>query len=79
VELRERGDEKIGSQLVEDFLHRPRLELHALETDPWETKNLADDPELAKIRKEMVARLMGHLEKQKDPWIRKYHPIEKEQ
>jgi len=79
AELRGRGDEKIGSRLVEDFLHRPRLELYDLETDPWETKNLADDPELAKIREEMVARLMGHLEKQKDPWIRKYHPMEKEQ
>ncbi len=64
---------------MEDFLHRPRLELCDLETDPGGTKNLADDPELAKTRDEMVARLMGHLEKQKDPWIRKHHPVEKEQ
>ncbi|MEX2578635.1 MAG: sulfatase [Verrucomicrobiales bacterium] len=79
VDLRNRGDENIGERPVEAFLHRPRLELYDLENDPWETENLADDPETADIQDAMVAEMMTRLEKQKDPWIRKYHPLGREQ
>lgn len=79
VDLRKRGDEKMGGRLVEDYLHRPRLELYDLETDPWETNNLAADPTHSGTLDEMVKRLYQRLEKQKDPWIRKYHPLGQEQ
>lgn len=79
VDLRKRGDEKMGGRLVEDYLHRPRLELYDLETDPWETNNLAADPAHSGTLDEMVKRLYQRLEKQKDPWIRKYHPLGQEQ
>lgn len=79
VNLRNSGAEKIGGRSVEAFLHRPRLELYDLETDPWETNNLADDPEHAGRKAEMVEKLMKRLEMQKDPWIRKFHPLHKEQ
>ncbi|MDF1851456.1 MAG: sulfatase [Verrucomicrobiales bacterium] len=79
VDLRARGDQKIGDRNVEDYLHRPRLELYDLEEDPWETKNLADSSEHETIRDAMVERLMERLEEQSDPWIRKYHPLGREQ
>jgi N-sulfoglucosamine sulfohydrolase len=79
VELRKRGDEKIGGRLVEDFLHRPRLELYDLESDPWETDNLADDPAHEETRSAMVKNLVERLQKQQDPWMRKYHPLGQEQ
>ncbi|MDF1825397.1 MAG: sulfatase [Verrucomicrobiales bacterium] len=77
--LRERGDEMIGGRRVEDFLHRPRLELYDLKADPWETNNLAEDPAHADRLNEMVTRLMEQLETQGDPWIRKFHPLGREQ
>lgn len=79
VNLRERGDEKMGQRPVDQFLHRPRLELYDLENDPWEVDNLAEDPAHAGRKSAMVERLMEHLERQKDPWIRKFHPLGKEQ
>lgn len=79
VMLRERGDEMIGGRRVEDFLQRPRLELYDLKSDPWETKNLADDPAHADQLDKMVNKLMSRLEAQADPWIRKFHPLGQEQ
>ncbi len=79
VELRERGDQTIGKRPVENFLHRPRLELYDLEEDPWETKNLAGSEEHGKRLSRMVDALMERLTHQEDPWIRKYHPLGKEQ
>ncbi|MEM0969088.1 MAG: sulfatase [Verrucomicrobiota bacterium] len=79
VMLRERGDTMIGGRSVEAYLHRPRLELYDLKTDPWETKNLANDPVHQEQLDQMVAGLMERLEEQQDPWIRKYHPRGKEQ
>jgi N-sulfoglucosamine sulfohydrolase len=79
VQLRARGDEMIGGRKVENFLHRPRLELYDLRADPWETKNLADDSAHAETLDHMVSRLMERLEEQQDPWIRKFHPLGREQ
>ncbi|MFT5468134.1 MAG: N-sulfoglucosamine sulfohydrolase [Verrucomicrobiales bacterium] len=74
---RESGAETIGLRTIDQFLHRPQLELYDLENDPWESKNLIDseDPEIRKIRDSMVAELVGRLETQEDPWMRKYHPL----
>lgn len=79
VDLRARGDEKIGERMVEDYLHRPRLELYDLKTDPWETNNLSQSADHAGILSELTERLMERLTEQKDPWIRKYHPTMQEQ
>lgn len=79
VENRESGSEVIGNRTIDQFLHRPQLELYDLEKDPWESSNLADDPAMAVIKEEMVQNLVGRLEKQGDPWLRKYHPQKKGQ
>ena len=67
----------LGLRTTDQFLHRPQLEFYDLESDPWESKNLADsdDPSLQKIKAEMVEEMVSRLEKQGDSWLRKYHPL----
>jgi len=72
--IRERGDKMIGPRTVEQFLHRPKLELYDLETDPWEVENLAAKTEHAERVKAMSERLVKHLEETEDPWLIKYRP-----
>jgi N-sulfoglucosamine sulfohydrolase len=49
------------------FGPRPTEELYDLQKDPNELTNLAGDPKFADIKKKMADRLMGYLEKTKDP------------
>ena len=67
----------IGLRTIDAFLHRPQLEFYDLQTDPWETNNLASSkaPDIVAARDAMVAELVERLDKQKDPWLRKYHPL----
>lgn len=72
--IRERGDQTIGPRSVDQFLHRPKLELYDLEQDPWEVRNLADRPEHADRLRSMSERLVKRLEETGDPWLLKYRP-----
>lgn len=72
--IRERGEPKIGPRTIENFLHRPQLELYDLQNDPWEVSNLASDPDFAGTRDRMVKELVARLEEQQDPWLRNYYP-----
>ena len=78
VNLRTSGADKIGLRTIDAFLHRPQLEFYDLQTDPWETNNLAEsnDPDVKQIRESMVAELVKRLQQQEDPWMRKYHPLQ---
>lgn len=46
---------------------RPDFELYDLETDRWELTNRADDPALADIQADLLARLRAHMERLDDP------------
>ena len=59
----------------QQYLHRPRYELFDLESDPQELKNLADDPKLAAVKEELLARLRKMMKETKDPWLGK-PPVE---
>ena len=74
---RDSGSDRIGLRTIDQFLHRPQVELYDLQNDPWEADNLADseDPLLAKVRESMIAELSDRLQRQQDPWMRKYHPL----
>ncbi len=72
--IRKAGGSHLGPRTVEQFLNRPQLELYDLESDPWETKNLAEAPEHADRKAAMVKELVSRLEAQNDPWLRKYRP-----
>lgn len=46
---------------------RPKYELYDLRKDPYEAKNVADDPAYADVRARLEAELMAELEKTGDP------------
>ncbi|MBN1589548.1 MAG: sulfatase [Pirellulales bacterium] len=67
-----RGDKMYGGRMIEVYVHRPRHELYDVSADPWETKNLADDPAHAEVLAELQAKLRAWQEKTQDPWVVKY-------
>lgn len=72
--IRSNNSKMLGPRTVEQFLHRPQLELYDLDNDPWETNNLAATPEHQVKKQEMITDLMQRLTAQDDPWLRKYSP-----
>lgn len=73
--IREKGEKMIGPRTVDQFLHRPRLELYDLDNDPWEVTNLSETPEHRERAERMARELVGILTEQNDPWLQKYHPL----
>jgi len=67
-----RGDTQYGPRSLEAYIHRPRFELYDLEEDPWEARNLADDPAHADTLDRLQAKLKAFQERTKDPWILKW-------
>jgi hypothetical protein len=49
------------------FGKRPKYELYDLKKDPWEAKNVADDPAYADIKAGLEKRLIGELTRSGDP------------
>lgn len=67
-----RGEATYGPRTVDAYLHRPRFELYDLEFDPWESKNLADDPKYAAVLAELKGKLKTWQKQTNDPWILKW-------
>lgn len=67
--VRERGIEMLGERPRDHFLHQPREALYDLESDPHETTNRIDDPELAELAASMRDRLTAFRHQTKDPWL----------
>jgi N-sulfoglucosamine sulfohydrolase len=61
-----------GKRTVKDYIHRPAFELYDLAKDPDETKNLANDPNYAKLLAEMKADLKAFQQRTDDPWVLKW-------
>lgn len=57
---------------LEAYLHRPRVELYDLENDPDEARNLADSPDLARVRDELEEKLEAWQRATRDPWVINY-------
>ena len=49
---------------------RPPIELYDLQTDLWEKRNLADNPEVASIQADLRQRLLRWMEQTDDPLLR---------
>ena len=56
------GDARAAG-LVKRFRQRPAVELYDANADPWNMKNLADDPKYAEKMQEMKAELVKYLNK----------------
>lgn len=63
--LAETGDANAAS-LVRDYQHRPAEELYDTESDPWNRRNLIDDPALAGVRDALRAKLDAWMQQQGD-------------
>ena len=57
---------------VDYYSHRPEFELFDLENDPYESKNLADNPKYEVVLAEMKDDLKAFQERTNDPWVVKW-------
>ncbi|MCS7237787.1 MAG: sulfatase [Thermoguttaceae bacterium] len=65
-------DTPYGRRTLRQYIHRPQFELYDLEADPFEARNLADDPAYADVLARLKAKLREFQEKTGDPWILKW-------
>ena len=61
-----------GLRSTSAYIHRPRFEFYDLVADPDELKNLADDPEHAKLVAELQNKLKAWQKQTRDPWVSKW-------
>ncbi len=66
VESAAAGDES-AKKVMARYQKRPAEELYRVDTDPYELKNLADNPEYAAVKKRLNAELKRWMKAQKDP------------
>ncbi|MFT5498813.1 MAG: N-sulfoglucosamine sulfohydrolase [Kiritimatiellia bacterium] len=65
-------DAPFGRKTVNEYIHRPAFELYAIDKDPNESNNLADDPEHAETLKQYKEKLKTWQKKMNDPWVMKW-------
>jgi N-sulfoglucosamine sulfohydrolase len=68
--VRNQADESIAWHWKLGFGRRAQEELYVLVDDPYQVRNLADDPVLSKLKAQLRAQLMAELERWDDPRIR---------
>lgn len=61
-----------GIRTVKDYIHRPEFELYNVAEDPWESHNLADDPDHRGVLNEFKERLREFQKRTSDPWLLKW-------
>jgi len=66
VEAAEGGDDQ-AEFLLERLVHRPAVELYDVANDPFELKNLAEDPQYAERRERLENQLSNWMAMQGDP------------
>lgn len=58
-----------AQRLMAKYRHRPSEELYAVDADPHEMKNLANDPALAEVKERLRTELLRWMKDQNDPGI----------
>jgi N-sulfoglucosamine sulfohydrolase len=66
--LEQGPDAQFGVRTVRDYIHRPEFELFDMREDPFESTNLADDPEYAELLDEYIFKLREFQRRTSDPW-----------
>ena len=59
-------DDVVARKLVYNFQHRPAEELYDVVNDPLEMNNIANDPRLASVKRDLKDRLLNWMEQQGD-------------
>lgn len=63
-----RGDKMMGQRSVNQYLHRPLMELYDLQKDPNELKNVVNDPAYAEVLQDLRKQLVAWQQQTNDPW-----------
>jgi len=66
------GSGMYAGRSLDDYTHRQEFELYDLETDPYETRNLAGNPAYAEHLEALKDKLYAFQERTNDPWILKW-------
>jgi N-sulfoglucosamine sulfohydrolase len=66
------GSGMYAGRSLETFTNRDKFELYDLETDPYETRNLARNPAYGKELDLLKKKLYDFQERTNDPWIVKW-------
>ncbi|MCM8531640.1 MAG: DUF4976 domain-containing protein, partial [Lentisphaeraceae bacterium] len=72
AQLAKGKDAMYGLKTVDQYVNRPAFELYDMQKDPNESKNLAIDPEFAKVLQEYKDKLKAFQKEMNDPWIMKW-------
>jgi N-sulfoglucosamine sulfohydrolase len=72
-DIRKKGPDALyGKRPVKAYVQRPPFELYDLGSDPDEVKNLAGDPQYARVLDAMKEKLRAFQKHTGDPWISKW-------
>jgi N-sulfoglucosamine sulfohydrolase len=66
------GSGMYAGRSLETFTNRDKFELYDLETDPWETRNLAGNPAYTQVLESLKEKIYDFQERTNDPWIVKW-------
>ncbi|MBM80901.1 MAG: heparan N-sulfatase [Planctomycetaceae bacterium] len=72
AQFRKGKDAPYGKKTVGQYINRPRFELYDIYADPNESKNLAINPQFAKVLEAYQAKLKAFQKRMQDPWIMKW-------
>lgn len=61
-----KNGDSLAAELVQGYRHRPQEELYDCESDPWNRKNLINDPAMNSVVKELRGKLDSWMESQGD-------------
>jgi N-sulfoglucosamine sulfohydrolase len=67
-----KGLEMFGQRTINAYVHRPKFELYDLEDDPYESVNLAGDPEYKELVEDFCEDLREFQRQTDDPWLHKW-------
>lgn len=65
-------DASYGPHTVRDYIYRAEFELYDMQADPWESTNLAADPQYADVLKRYQEKLRAFQTRTTDPWLLKW-------
>lgn len=73
AQFRKGHDASYGQKSVKEYIHRPKFELYHIAGDPYESTNLANDPDHKNTLLKYQKKLREFQNKMNDPWIMKWN------